>query len=114
MERFDGYRGGVRKYGKVRQLTGNVNRRDAKGNREVCQLAKRCDGLGFFGGFFWVFLFRSLRKYDTLSKTHTSPILSAILSFSKLLPENPRIHAFSRNSKNIQGFVNSLDILESS
>ena len=24
MERFDGYRGGVRRYGKVRQLTGNL------------------------------------------------------------------------------------------
>ena len=114
MERCDGYRGGVRKYGKVRQLTGNVNRRDAKGNREVCQLPERCDGLVFLGGGFCFFLIRSLRKYDILSKTHTSPILSAILSFSKLLPENPRIHAFSRNSKNIQGFVNSLDILKRS
>ena len=34
--------------------------------------------------------------------------------FNKLLPENPRIHADSRTFKNIQGFVNTLDILESS
>ena len=46
--------------------------------------------------------------------SHFPNIISAILSFSKLIPENPRIHAVSRNSKNIQGFVNTLDILESS
>ena len=46
--------------------------------------------------------------------SHFPDIISAILSFSKLLPENPRIHADSRNSKNIQGFVNTLDILECS
>ena len=41
---------------------------------------------------------------------------SAILSFSKLLPENSTNHADSRNSKNIQGFVNIwifLKVLES-
>ena len=32
----------------------------------------------------------------------------------KCLPENPRIYAGSRTFKNIQGFVNTLDILESS
>ena len=46
--------------------------------------------------------------------SHFSNNFSAIPSFSKLLPENPRIHAYSRHSKNIQGFVNTLDILESS
>ena len=36
MERCGGYRGGVRRYGKVRQLTGSVShRRDMKGIREV-------------------------------------------------------------------------------
>ena len=39
---------------------------------------------------------------------------SHILSFSKLLPENLRTYADLRNSKNIQGLVNTLDILESS
>ena len=56
----------------------------------------------------------SLRKYDIFSYSHFPNIISAILSFSKLLPENPRTHADSRNSKNIQGFVNNLDILRSS
>ena len=46
--------------------------------------------------------------------SHFPNIISTILSFSKLLSENPRIHADSRNFKNIQGFVNTLDILESS
>ena len=49
-------------------------------------------------------------KYDS----HFANIISAILSFSKLLPENQRIHADLRNSKNFQDFVNTLDILESS
>ena len=48
------------------------------------------------------------------SNSHFPNIISTILSFSKLLPENPRIHADSRTFKNIQGFVNTLDILESS
>ena len=55
----------------------------------------------------------SLRKYIFLN-SHFPNIISTILSFSKLLPENPRIHADSRTFKNIQGFVNTLDILESS
>ena len=46
--------------------------------------------------------------------SHFFNIISAILFFSKLLPENPSIHADSRKSKNIQAFVNTLDILESS
>ena len=53
----------------------------------------------------------SLRKYDN---SHFPNIISTILSLSKLLPENPRIHADSRTFKNIQCFVNTLDILESS
>ena len=58
----------------------------------------------------------SLRKYDIIIflNSHFPNIISTILSFSKLLPENPRIHADSRTFKNIQGFVNTLDILESS
>ena len=57
----------------------------------------------------------SLRKYDIFFvNSHFPSIISTILSFSKLLPENPRIHADSRTFKNIQGFVNTLDILESS
>ena len=56
----------------------------------------------------------SLRKYDIFLNSHFHNIISAILSFSKLLSENPRIHADSRNSKNIQGIVNTSDILESS
>ena len=56
----------------------------------------------------------SLRKYDIFLNSHFPNIISTILSFSKLLPENPRIHADSRTFKNIQGFVNTLDILESS
>ena len=52
---------------------------------------------------------------STLRDDLTFPnIISTILSFNKLLPENPRIHADSRTFKNIQGFVNTLDILESS
>ena len=48
----------------------------------------------------------SLRKYDGLFlNSHFPNFISTILSFSKLLPEN------SRNTKNIQGFVNTLDIL---
>ena len=39
---------------------------------------------------------------------------STILSFSKLLPINLRIHEDSRTFKNIQGLVNTLDIPESS
>ena len=46
--------------------------------------------------------------------THFANIISAIFSFSKLLPEYPSAHADSRNSKNIKGLVNTLDILESS
>ena len=42
--------------------------------------------------------------------SHFPNIISIIFFFSKLLPESPRIHAGSRNSKNIQGFVNTLDI----
>ena len=53
----------------------------------------------------------SLRKYDIFTLLQ---YFLAIPSFSKLLPENPRIHADSRHSKNIRGFVNTLDILESS
>ena len=56
----------------------------------------------------------SLRKYYIFLNSHLPNIISTILSFSKLLPENPRIHADSRTFKNIQGFVNTLDILESS
>ena len=44
MERCDGYREGVRRYGKVRQLTGSVrysHQRGVKGIREVCQLTER-------------------------------------------------------------------------
>ena len=40
MERCDAYRGGVRRYGKVRQLTGSVTvimQGDVKGIRNVCQ-----------------------------------------------------------------------------
>ena len=57
-----------------------------------------------------------LRKYDNyiFLNSHFPNIISTILFFSKLLPENPRIHADSRTFKNIQGFVNTLDILESS
>ena len=63
---------------------------------------------------YWTFIV-SLRKYDIFLKlTLPQYIISAILSFRKLLPENPRIHADSRNSKNFQGFVNALDILGSS
>ena len=51
----------------------------------------------------------SLRKYVYFLKL-TLPKYYFIFSFSKLLPENSRIHADSRNSKNIQGFVNTLDI----
>ena len=46
--------------------------------------------------------------------SHFPNIISTILFFSKLLPENPRIHADSRTFKNIQGFMNTLGILESS
>ena len=58
----------------------------------------------------------SLRKYDFFFflNSHFPNIISTIFSFSKLLPENPRTHADSRTFKNIQGFVNTLDILESS
>ena len=55
----------------------------------------------------------SLRKYYYFLKLTLPNILSTILSSSKLLLENPRILADSRTSKNIQGFVNTLDILGS-
>ena len=54
----------------------------------------------------------TLRKYDISYNSDFPIIISGILSFSKVLPENPRIHADSRNSKTIQGFVNTLDILK--
>ena len=44
---------------------------------------------------------------------HFPNIISAILYFRKLLPESPRIHADSRNSKNIKHFVNTFDNLAS-
>ena len=59
-------------------------------------------------------MWRGVTAVSTLGDDLTFIIISAILSFSKLLPENSRIHAESRNSNNIQGFVNILDILESS
>ena len=62
---------------------------------------ERCDSCQYIEGSFdsyWESV--SLRRY-----------ISTSLSFSKLLPENPRIHADSRNSKEIQGFVNTSDFL---
>ena len=56
----------------------------------------------------------SSRKYYIFLNSHFPNIISTIPSFSKLLPETPRIYADSRNSKNIHGFVNTFDILESS
>ena len=57
----------------------------------------------------------SLRKYDIFSLTHTSPILfQTLFPSASFYQKKPRIHADSRNSKNIQCFVNTLDILQSS
>ena len=39
MQRCDGYEGGVKRCGKVRQLSGSV-----KGIKHECQLMVRCDG----------------------------------------------------------------------
>ena len=76
---------------------------------------ERCDSCQYIEGWFDIYCECEFKKiWYIFLNSHFPNIISTILSFSKLLPENPRIHADSRTFKNIQGFVNTLDILESS
>ena len=67
--------------------------------KHECQLIERCDGHAHWEG---------VREKNIFLNSHFPNIISAILSFSKLLQENPRIHADSRNPKNTQGYLHGL------